>query len=83
VIVSELTAAYAKEDVSSLTFADLLKAKPMEELFANTFAVVPERSTVSDADLATRRIPKCEDVFVTPNGNRDEAVTGMADGLGH
>jgi hypothetical protein len=69
-------AAYANQDVASLTLADLLAPGPMEEMFGKTFAIVPETATVSDASLAMQGVPKAEDVFVTQNGKADTAVKG-------
>jgi hypothetical protein len=61
---------------SFLTLSDLLKAHDMEDLFARSFAIVAERATVADADLALRLFRQCEDVFVTQGGTPDEKVTG-------
>jgi len=69
-------AVQANKDIASLTLADLLEAKPLGDMFSNTFAVVPESATVSEADEAMRAIHRCEDVFVTPNGRREEQVSG-------
>jgi len=42
----------------------------------DSFAVIKEDATMAEAKVAMEGRPHCQDVFLTPNGNKSEAITG-------
>jgi hypothetical protein len=57
------------------TLGDLLADLEFKQL-VEAVGYVSETATVGDARIAMSSIKYCNDVFVTPNGNRDEPATG-------
>jgi hypothetical protein len=67
----------AGEDVTTLTFKDLLeKVGRVKELAEGSFGIVAEGATLADAKAEMVRIKDAQDVFVTDNGRKDGAVIG-------
>ena len=72
-----LKRAQAGDDLASVTLKDLLDKDPeLKSLGESTFGVVGSNARLADAQYEMRRIDKCQDVFVTENGQRDDAVVG-------
>jgi hypothetical protein len=57
------------------TVGDLLGVDEFKQL-VNAIGFIPESATVADARVRMVSITNCNDVFVTPSGNRDERATG-------
>jgi len=69
--------APAAPTIAQLTLQDLLnKAPDLHLVLEGTFALINESASLADAKLAMETTPNCQDVFVTHNGKKDEAVLG-------
>jgi hypothetical protein len=62
---------------NALTLQNILDEDPeLKKEFETSWATVREDATLADAKAKMDRTPNCQDVFVTKNGTRDEAVRG-------
>jgi len=71
----------ARQDSSpkldALTLKSLLDDDAdLKKLFETSFETVKEDATLAEAKSAMDRTPKCQDVFVTKNGTKQEPVLG-------
>ena len=63
--------------MTKLTLQNLLDGAPeLRLVLQGTFALIKESASLADAKLAMETTPNCQDVFVTQNGRKDEAVLG-------
>lgn len=63
--------------LDELRLKDLFEDVSLKEMFAKTFAVVPEHASIEEARNAMRSIPSCQDVFVTASGGSEESILGL------
>jgi hypothetical protein len=64
-------------NLQNTTLKNLLEDdSKLKSLFEQSFGFVKASSTLADAKTEMERIPKCQDVFVTQSGNKDEPVIG-------
>jgi hypothetical protein len=63
-------------DIEALTLEQFLQSKDMAALVTESIAFVPKSASIGEAKTEMERLPKCQDVFVTEHGLRDEAVLG-------
>jgi hypothetical protein len=63
-------------DLKDLTLADFMKSPGMKALVTDSLAWVSVHATLSEAKAKMDETPKCQDVFVTDHGVRDEPVKG-------
>jgi hypothetical protein len=61
---------------ADLTVQDMLNDAAFKDLLASTFETVQEAATLAEAKAKMEQTPNCQDVFVTRNGSRSEAVLG-------
>lgn len=66
----------APPDLAKLTLEDFLASPGMDALVSQAIAFVSERATLDQARTEMEKIQKCQDVFVTEHGTRDEAIKG-------
>jgi hypothetical protein len=57
------------------TIADLIAVPDLAELI-KAIGFVAVTATIADARTETRRVPQCNDVFVTARGHNDEPIVG-------
>jgi hypothetical protein len=63
--------------LDTLTLQNLLDDdNDLRELFENSFQTIKEEATMAEAKSAMDHTPKCQDVFVTENGTKQEPVLG-------
>jgi hypothetical protein len=63
--------------LQDLTLKDLLEGdSKLKEVFEHSFGFVKESATLADAKTEMESLPKCQDVFVTKNGSKDDPVIG-------
>jgi hypothetical protein len=60
---------------STRTLGDLFAVPRFKDLVL-AIGFLPQDSTISDARLLIRSIPSCNDIFVTPTGDRDDRAIG-------
>jgi len=63
-------------DLSNLTLSDLLQDSTLKDWLEKSFATIKEDDTLAEAKATMDRTFKCQDVFVTKNGTRQESVLG-------
>jgi hypothetical protein len=70
----------SQKELQSKTLEDMLGDsnydKKYGELFRSSFGTVDEAATLMDAKIAMDAVPKCQDIFVTKGGKRDNEVVG-------
>jgi hypothetical protein len=64
------------EDLKKLSVKDLLDDANLKQLMETSFTTVKEDATLAEAKAAMDRTPKCQDVFVTKGGTKNEPVLG-------
>lgn len=67
-------------DTAELTLKDLLdEDQELKKLFEQSFGFVKEAATLADAktEMERKKSDRCQDVFVTRNGNKNEPVLGL------
>jgi hypothetical protein len=63
--------------LQELTLKDLLEGdSKLKDVFERSFGFVKESATLADAKTVMESLPKCQDVFVTKNGSKDDPVIG-------
>lgn len=67
--------AEAPFDINAATLQDFVGHEGVEDMIA-AMAFVAAGATLADAKAAMDGVANCKDVFVTANGNKDEAVVG-------
>ena len=63
-------------DPKGLTLEDFLNFKNMRQIVTEAIAFVPETANLEQAKAEMEKISKCQDVFVTESGKRDEPIKG-------
>jgi hypothetical protein len=64
-------------NLKDLTLKDLLEGdSKLKDVFEHSFGFVKEGATLADAKTEMERLPKCQDVFVTKTGSKDDPVVG-------
>lgn len=69
----------AGKEVSMVSLADAIQDPRLRNTFEKSFGFVSETATLADAQREMERVSKdvpCNDVFVTPSGKPDEAISG-------
>ena len=66
----------ASFDLNQVTLHDFLEAPEMRALVTDSLAFVAATATLADAKAKMDATPKCQDIFVTEHGLRDEPVKG-------
>ena len=63
--------------LDTLTFDNMFDEKPdQKQLFERSFATIKPDASLADAKAAMESVKDCEDVFVTSQGGRQDAVLG-------
>jgi hypothetical protein len=75
-IVEATQAGKTGDELKVFTLADMMANKDLKKFTENTFAIVSESDSLSDAKRAMKAIEWCQDVFVTRRGTSTEPVTG-------
>jgi hypothetical protein len=75
-IVQQATKGKNKDELASLTLADLLADNEFKDMLQTTVAVVPEGATLADAKRAMDALKWCQDVMITPAGSSAEPASG-------
>lgn len=75
-IASQAVKKPPPEDLSALTLSDLLQDSTLKDWLEKSFATVKEDDTLAEAKATMDRTFKCQDVFVTKNGTKQEPVLG-------
>ena len=61
--------------LQDLTLKDLLEGdSKLKEVFERSFGFVKESATLAESKTVMESLPKCQDVFVTKNGSKDDPV---------
>jgi hypothetical protein len=68
--------ALSETPIRDLTLADILADPEVDSLLEKSWVTIPRCSTLADARKAIRGSKKCQDVFVTETGGKDEIVLG-------
>jgi hypothetical protein len=75
-IAKRATKGASKEELASLTLADLLADDEFRDMLQTTVAVVREGATLADAKRAMEALKWCQDVMITPAGSSTEPASG-------
>ena len=66
------------DKIDDLSFKELFEKIPgLEKTGKESFGTVDKDATLADVRDEMRRIPGCQDVFITGNGRKNSPVTGM------
>lgn len=71
-----LASGKAKTDNLKLFFDWWMKEYSVEFIFNKAFIIVPEKTSLNDANEKMEQLPYCRDVFVTRGGTPQEPVIG-------
>jgi hypothetical protein len=61
--------------LQDLMLKDLLEDdSKLKDVFECSFGIVKESATLADSKTVMESLPKCQDIFVTKNGSKDDPV---------